>query len=64
MFLVVLRMRQSAIGTVASPWHCSVANAPRRDLNMYSKGKNTQEPVAIYQGHSSVVGVCIFDFQL
>lgn len=28
-----------------------------RDMNMYSKGKSSIEPIATYSGHSSIVGV-------
>ena len=35
-----------------------VTNSPPRDVNMYSKGKNI-EPLAVYSGHKSVVGVRI-----
>ena len=29
----------------------------RRDVNQYTKAQNTLEPLTVYEGHTSVVGV-------
>lgn len=30
----------------------------RRDVNSYTKAKNSIEPTNVFRGHTSVVGVC------